>query len=94
MDFIQVEAAKLTDTQPDLFVAVATDEFLVAKVLIEQCVEFSVINRIESKLYTKDNQPVSGGETPTLEVASKYLSSPLGQELKIALSAKLKIAKD
>jgi hypothetical protein len=94
MDFIQVEAAKLTDSQADLFVAVATDENIVSKVLIEECVEYSVINRIEGKLYTKENQPISGGESPTLDVAAKYLSCPLGQELRIALQAKLKIAKD
>lgn len=94
MDFIQVEAAKLAESQSDLFVSITADEHLKSKVLIEECVEFGVINRIDGKLYTKDNDPISGGETPTMDIASKYLSSPLGTDIKFSLEAKLKIAKN
>jgi len=94
LDWIQVEAAKLAESQPELFCSIAGDDYLKSKVLIEECVEYSVLNRIDGKLFTRDNQPVSGGETPTMEIASIYLSSPLGSDLKYSLEAKLKVAKD
>lgn len=90
IDFLQVETAKLIQARPSDFLMYASDEFLTSKVLLEKCVEKSVINQVENKFYTKENQPISEGDTPTMDVASRYLSSPLGQEMRLVLEAKLK----
>lgn len=93
LDFLQIETAKLIDKDPNLFVTVTTDEFIVAKVLLEECHEKGIINKVEKKFYTQDQEPISDGETPTMDVAARFLSCPLGQEMKLTLEAKLKNAK-
>lgn len=92
--FLQVEAAKMIEKDPNLFVAVTADKYLNTKVLINQCHEYGVIDKRDKMYYTKDNQPLSDGDTPTLENSAKYLASALGQELRLVLEAKLKNAKD
>ena len=42
------------------------------------------------KFYTLEDEPLSDGDSPTLEVAAKYLASNLGQDMRLALEAKLK----
>lgn len=92
--FLQVETAKLIEKDPNMFVAITSDPLIETKVLLEECLEYNVIDKVEKKFYTKDNQPISEGDTPTLEVAAKYLANPLGQELRLTLQAKLKNSKN
>ena len=94
LDFLQVEAAKEIEKDPNIFVAVTTDKLLLQKVLIEEGVEFGVILKREEKYFTADNQPISEGESPTMTAAATYLASPLGQEMRLALEAKIKNAKN
>lgn len=94
LDFLQVETAKMIEKDPNMFVAVATDTYIKTKVLIEDCHEAGVIDKKEGKFYTKEGQTISDGDTPTLDVASAYLSTPLGQEMRLVLEAKLKNTKE
>lgn len=94
LNFLQVETAKMIEKDPNLFVAITADELIETKVLLEDAVEYGVIDKIEKKFYTKDKQPVSGGEVPLLETAAAYLASPLGQELRLTIQAKLKNTKN
>ena len=94
LDFLQVETAKEIEKDPNIFVAVTTDKLLLQKVLIEEGVEFGVILKREEKYFTVDNQPISEGESPTMTAAATYLASPLGQEMRLALEAKIKNARD
>ena len=94
LDFLQVECAKLIEVDPNLFVALTSDKLLKEKVLLEEGVEFGVVTKRDQKFYTLDNQPISEGDTPSLDVAAVYLGSPLGQEMRLALQAKIKNARE
>lgn len=94
LDFLQVETSKLIEKDPSMFVSVAADKQLAVKVLIEECVENGIVTRKDEKYYDLDGNPLSDGETPSMTVAAGYLSSPLGQEMRLALEAKLKNSKD
>lgn len=94
LNFLQVEVAKMIEKDPNMFVAITADELIETKVLLEEAVEYGVVDRIEKKFYTKEKQPISGGEVPLLETAAAYLASPLGQELRLTIQAKLKNTKN
>lgn len=94
LDFLQVETSKLIEKNPSLFVTVAADKQIKVKVLMEECVENGIVVRKDEKYYDIDGQPLSDGQTPTIDVAAGYLSSPLGQEMRLALEAKLKNSRD
>jgi len=94
LDFLQVETSKLIEKNPSLFVTVAADKQIKIKVLMEECVENGIVVRKDEKYYDIDGQPLSDGQTPTIDVAAGYLSSPLGQEMRLALEAKLKNSRD
>ena len=94
LEFLQVETAREIEKDPNLFVAITNDSLLATKVIIEEGVEFGVVVKRDSKYYTTDNQPLSEGDSPTLDVAAAYLGNPLGQEMRLALEAKIKNAKN
>lgn len=94
LDFLQVEAAKEIEKDPNMFVAITNDKLIMQKVLIEEGVEYGVVLKRDEKFYTADNQPISDGDSPTLTTAATYLASPLGQEMRLALEAKIKNARD
>lgn len=94
LDFLQIETAKMIEKDPNLFVAISSDRFIKTKVLLEECFENGVIDMRDKKYYTKEGQPISEGDTPTLTVASEYLDSALGQEMRLTLEAKLKNTKE
>tara|TARA_R110000796_G_scaffold215461_3_gene331446 strand:+ start:701 stop:1672 length:972 start_codon:yes stop_codon:yes gene_type:complete len=94
ISFLQVEAAKLIEVDANLFVAVTNDPLISMKVLLEEGVEFGVVIQKEGKYYTTDDQPISSGDTPSLEVAAGYLDNALGQDMRLTLQAKIKNAKD
>ncbi len=90
MDFLQSELHKELEKNPSLLCSIMGDEYLKTKVLLETCIEFGAINKIDKKFYTLDDEPISDGDTPTLQVAAEYLATNLGQEMRLALEAKLK----
>jgi len=94
LEFLQVETAREIEKDPNLFVALTNDSLIATKVIIEEGVEFGVVVKRDGKYYTTDNQPLSEGDTPTLDVAATYLGNPLGQEMRLALEAKIKNAKN
>ncbi len=93
LDFLQVETAKLIEKDANMFVSIVTDEYLKTKVILEEAFEYGVVNLRDNRYYTKDDQPISDGNSPTLEVAAEFLAKPLGQEMRLAIEAKLKQAK-
>ena len=94
LEFLQVETAREIEKDPNLFVAITNDSLIATKVIIEEGVEFGVVIKKDSKYYTTDNQPISEGDSPTLDVAARYLGNPLGQEMRLALEAKIKNSKN
>lgn len=90
IDFLQSELHKELEKNPSLLVSIMGDEYLKTKVLLETCYEFGAINKVEKKFYTLDDEPISDGDAPFLQVAAEFLASNLGQEMRLALEAKLK----
>jgi len=90
LDFLQSEFHKELEKNPSLICSIMGDEFLKTKVLIESCFEFGAINKIDKKFYTLDDEPISDGDAPYIQVAAEYLASNLGQDMRLALEAKLK----
>ena len=91
IDFLQSEFHKELEKNPSMVNSILGDEYVKTKVLIESCFEFGAISKRDKKFYTLDDEPISDGDAPTLEVAAKFLASNLGQEMRLALEAKLKI---
>tara|TARA_R110000796_G_scaffold181330_2_gene297948 strand:- start:834 stop:1733 length:900 start_codon:yes stop_codon:yes gene_type:complete len=90
LDFLQSELHKELEKNPSLLCSIMGDEYLKTKVLIETCYEFGAISKVDKKFYTLDDEPISDGDTPYLDVAAQYLASNLGQEMRLSLEAKLK----
>lgn len=90
LDFLQGEMHKELEKNPSLLCSIMGDEYLKTKVLLETCFEFGAVNKVEKKFYTLDDEPISDGDAPYLGVAAEYLASNLGQEMRLALEAKLK----
>jgi hypothetical protein len=90
LDFLQSELHKELEKNPSLLCSIMGDDFLKMKVLLESCYEFGAINKVEKKFYTLDDEPISDGDAPILQTAAEFLASNLGQEMRLALQAKLK----
>lgn len=90
LDFLQSELHKELEKNPSLLCSIMGDEYLKTKVLLETCYEFGAVNKVDKKFYTLDDEPISDGDAPYLQVAAEYLASNLGQEMRLALEAKLK----
>ncbi len=90
LDFLQSELHKELEKNPSLLCSIMGDEYLKSKVLLETCYEFGAVNKVDKKFYTLDDEPISDGDAPFIQVAAEYLSSNLGQEMRLALEAKLK----
>jgi hypothetical protein len=93
LDFLQIETSREIEKDPSMFTSVAGDKLLKEKVLLEECIESGIINKVEERYYTLDGDPISDGETPTIEVSALYLGNNIGQEMRLALEAKLKQTK-
>jgi len=92
LDFLQAEMHKELEKNPSLVCSIMGDEYLKTKVLLESCWEFGAVNKRDKNFYTLEDEPISDGDVPTLTVASEYLASNLGQEMRLALEARLKNA--
>ena len=90
IDFLQSELHKELEKNPSLLCSIMGDEFLKTKVLLETCYEYGAINKRDKKFYTLDDEPISDGDTPILQTSAEYLATNLGQEMRLALEAKLK----
>ena len=91
LDFLQSEFHKELEKNPSLVCSILGDEYIKTKVLLEACWEVGAVNKIDKKYYTLDDEPISDGDSPILQTAAEYLSTNLGQEMRLALEAKLKL---
>lgn len=94
LDFIQTKAYDLLTDNPKAFLRVASDPHLDDKVLLRMCVDAGIVRRRENYYYL-NNQPLCNDTAePTLDVAAKYISLAVNQELKLGLQARLKASRD
>ena len=91
LSWLQTTCNDIIQDQTKTFLRVATDPLLDMKVFIKKCVAVGLISNRGGMLYLrKDGQPMCGaGEEPTLNIAARWLSEPVHQELKLTLEATL-----
>lgn len=93
--FLKAELGKLIDIDTGNFIRVAGDKSLVTKTLLNEAVILGVIKRMNDMYYTLEGDFVSErGKDATLENAAEYLRSPVGQELRLTIEARVKNAKE
>ena len=92
LSFIQTKINDIIQSNGKMFLKVVSDPLLDTKVLIKKCLEAGLIVKRGNDLYVReDNSPMCEyGESPTFNIAAKYLNNPKRQELKFSLEAKLK----
>ena len=94
-DFLIAEIGKELKKNASKFVSIADDEYLATKVLLNEAFQLGVIERIDGQYFTHEREPISEkGVEPNEYNASKYLSSPVGQELRLSIQARVKNARE
>lgn len=91
LDFLQTKINEIIQSNPKMFLAVATDSALPAKVLIKRSVEAGLIANRGNQFYIRDgNIPMCENGDPTLNVAANWINLPKNQNILLSLQAKLK----
>lgn len=94
-EFLRGEMGKLIEKNTDLFIKVANDDKLDIKVLIQEGLELGVLRKNKNLYYTVEGAPLSDeGQEPTIENSAAFLSSPLGQEMRFGIEARIKNARE
>ncbi len=76
-------------------VTFAEDKLFKEKVLLEKAVAFGIIDRLNGQYFTKENEPICGeGLEPDEYNAARFLGSPVGQEQRLAIEARIKNASE
>lgn len=96
LDFLKVQAYRLMQANPKLFLSIAQDQLLPTKVLLKKAIESGVVKKRGDYYYmSDDNRPLASNDVdPTLSNAVKYLNLPENQSLKLMIEAKVKLKKD
>lgn len=95
--FLRGEVGKAIETERDrkLIVKLSEEKDLKEKILLEEAFTLGIIDRISDQYFTKEKDPICGtGVEPTEENAAKFLGSPVGQEMRLEIEARIKNARD
>lgn len=90
LDFLQLKARDLIDSQSKHFLKVISDPLLSTKVLIRNAAEAGIIQNRDNHYLYKGIPLCGDNEESTLNNAAIYLNLPKNQELKFSIEAKLK----
>lgn len=93
INFIHSEFHKELEKNASMVVSVLGDPFIKNKVLLETCFEYGAVQKKDKMYHTLDDAPICNDGQPTLQNAAEYLSTNLGQELRLGLEAKLKLSR-
>lgn len=97
LSFLRKEVGKAIENfkEREVILKAQKDKLLNEKILLDEAFSLGVIDRISGQYFTKDNEPISGtGTEPNEQNAARFLSSPVGQEMKLAIEARIKNARD
>lgn len=93
--FLKGEIGKLIEMDTDNFIKIADDKHLKIKTLINEGVILGVIKRMNEQYYTAEGDFISEkGKEANLQNAALFLSSPVGQELRLSIEARIKNAQE
>lgn len=93
MDFLQSEFHKELEKNASMVVSILGDPFIKTKALLETCFDYGAVMRKDKMYYTLDDAPICDEGQPTLQNAAEFLSTNLGQDLRLSLEAKLKLSR-
>lgn len=97
LSFLRKEVGLLIEIEPQrkIILKLKDDKLFKEKIILEEALGLGVIDRISGQFFTKENEPIAGtGDEPNEHNAAKYLGSPVGQEMKNILQARIKNARE
>lgn len=97
LSFLRKEVGKAIENVKDrkVILKLQEDKLLAEKILLDEAFTLGVIDKISGQFFTKDNEPISGtGVEPNEHNAARFLSSPIGQEMKLTIEARIKNARE
>ena len=95
--FLVGEMGKAIEIEKDrlIILKLMEDKYLKEKILLEEAFALGIIDRISGQYFTKDNEPVAGdGDEPNETNAARFLGSPVGQEMRLTIEARIKNARE
>tara|TARA_R110000796_G_scaffold202062_1_gene318320 strand:+ start:3794 stop:4723 length:930 start_codon:yes stop_codon:yes gene_type:complete len=88
------KAIEIIDSR-EILLKIKSDKLFKEKIILEEAFTLGVIDKISNQYFTKENENISGtGEEPTEHNAARFLGSPVGQEMRLAIEARVKNARD
>lgn len=97
LDFLRGEVGKaiMVPKDKEVIIKLANDKDFKIKVMLEKAVSLGVIDRVSGMYYTKENEAIAGeGEEPTIDAAARFLTKPIGQEMRLSIETRIKNAKE
>ena len=94
LEWLQHETEQFVDKEPAKFLSVVKDKSLFTKLLINSAIDAKIIIKKSNKYSTVDGLDLcEAGEVATFDNAVKYLDTPLNQEVRTIIEAKIEKAK-
>lgn len=89
IEFLKERAQELLEQNPKVFVKIAADPLIPAKILLKKAVDAKVVSR-NGNYYYYNGQPLcEKNADPTFSIAAAYIAEPKNTELKFSIEAKL-----
>lgn len=93
--FLRPETGKCLEKNPEKFIRIVGDDYFDLKVLLNEAFVLGVIQRMSGQYFTQDNDPIAQtDEDPNEYNAARFLSSPVGQEMRLQIQARVKNARE
>lgn len=91
----QLGSAIDSEKDRNIILKLTEDKYLKEKILLEEAFSLGIIDRISGQYFTKDNEPIAGdGDEPTESNSARFLGSPVGQEMRLTIEARIKNARE
>lgn len=94
IDILTDQIDKLIQANASLFLTIAQDPLLDAKVLLKKGLECGAVKIKNDLFYDSDGKPLCDAGNATFSVAAEWINKPKNQGTKLAIEAKIKAAED
>ena len=94
IDVLTDQVDKLIQANVSLFLTIAQDPMLDAKVLLKKGIECGAVKIKNDLFYDSDGKPLCDAGNATFSVAAEWLNKPKNQGTKLAIEAKIKAAEE
>lgn len=99
LTFLSTEVGKAISNPKDraMILAMSKDKDFEIKALLEEAWGLNVVDKINGNFFTKEGEPIASEEdadNPDIHAAGRFLSSPFGQELRLAIEKRVQNARE